>query len=509
MPSAPRSESEQTKQELEDFIRHAANLVLLEGGDPLLELAHHDWQVSLQFGKLLLEIWRPGRSLAWRVESIAYRDGGRLGLFVRKPRGREMTTLELRESSASVSLSRSDERARVRQTLLQSLQQHFPGWTFERVSNRSDREHSFSAWYTRGLAKRGKESWAFLGLGEQEAPAAADAALSFGLIWLDWLRRYREDLHIAGLKLFLPASAVLLAAHRTACLNSRAASVEIFEWPATEPRWAPIDLKDSGNVETRLAHRRRPDLWLRRTEDALRDTLSGWVERLEAVPDASGNTLSLRIFGLEVARLEGELAPRLAWGIENERREFRESDRAKFDEFMRRVIETRRAKSERKDHLYYRLQPERWLESLLIRDLSQLDPAIRARYAYSQVPAFSGGDRGVVDILSVTAGGRLVVIELKLHEEITLPVQGLDYWLRVKWLNDRRQFQPFGYFHGLELSPAAPILYLVSPAFRFHSTTRKILQFFDPSIEVVLVGLNQSWRDGVKVLFRTGAAISD
>jgi hypothetical protein len=121
---------------------------------------------------------------------------------------------------------------------------------------------------------------------------------------------------------------------------------------------------------------------------------------------------------------------------------------------------------------------------------------------YPQVPAFSGTDRGVIDLLTTTRRGRLAVVELKVHEEINLPLQGLDYWLRVNWLQKRNQFQEFGYFQGCELSAAAPLLYLVSPAFRFHSTTEKLLSYFDPTIEVILIGINDSWRKEIKVLFR-------
>ena len=116
--------------------------------------------------------------------------------------------------------------------------------------------------------------------------------------------------------------------------------------------------------------------------------------------------------------------------------------------------------------------------------------------------------RGVIDILGVTQSAgrgmrnRLAVIELKVSEEINLPLQGLDYWLRVKWLQERGQFKEFGYFSGTELSNEAPLLYLVCPAFRFHSTTGRMLRYLHPSIEVVQVGLNDQWRDGVKVLFR-------
>jgi hypothetical protein len=118
------------------------------------------------------------------------------------------------------------------------------------------------------------------------------------------------------------------------------------------------------------------------------------------------------------------------------------------------------------------------------------------------VPAFSGTDRGVIDILSVTRAGRLAVIELKLHEEINLPMQGLDYWLRVKWLHGRGQFQPAGYFPEIGLASSPPLLYLVSPAFRFHSSTDRLIRYLDPAIEVVQIGLNDQWREQVKVLFR-------
>ena len=45
-------------------------------------------------------------------------------------------------------------------------------------------------------------------------------------------------------------------------------------------------------------------------------------------------------------------------------------------------------------HEFYRLQSERWLESLLFQDITRLDPALSPEHVYPQVPAFSGTDRG-------------------------------------------------------------------------------------------------------------------
>jgi hypothetical protein len=226
------------------------------------------------------------------------------------------------------------------------------------------------------------------------------------------------------------------------------------------------------------------------------------------VPDASANFLSLRVLGLEIARVEGLLAPRIFYGLEGSVRRLEAGEEKDLRRFACRVLEVRATTSESPAHEFYRLQPERWLESLLVRDITRLDPGLSPDCVYPQVPALAGADRGVIDILSVSRPGRLAVIELKLEEDINLPLQGLDYWLRVKWLHERGQFQEFGYFPGKTLAPTVPLVYLVSPAFRFHSTTERVLRYLDPSIEVIEVGLNDRWREGVKVLFRRPARAS-
>ena len=236
-------------------------------------------------------------------------------------------------------------------------------------------------------------------------------------------------------------------------------------------------------------------------------------------------------------------ATRVSFGIEGNLRKLQEDDPTDFYEFLNYVIGARHAHAKDPSHELYRLQSERWLESLLVRDLTRIDPAFLADFVYPQVPAFAGVaqsdeaissgasanhgfskgapfagpplararsrmTRGVIDILGVTrpsgsgAGHRLAVVELKVHEEINLPLQGLDYWLRVKWLQERDQFKTSGYFRGIELSAAPPLLYFVCPAFRFHSTTEKLIRYLNPAVEVILVGINQTWRRGIKVLFR-------
>jgi len=498
------------QRELEAFLRSLAHPVVVEDESELFDLTAARWKLTVEFGKLLFEAWNAARSIARRVEGIAYRDRGRMGIFARKPGGRETGTLEFRELEPPqrAGRTRAADRPRFRRQFLALLAREYSGWHLEGVSSRSDLERSFSIWYTRGLARQGRTGWAFLGLGETEPVAAADGVLAHGLIWLDWLRSQSQHATVPGLKLFLPPAAVQLTAHRAACLNARAAQVEILEWKMGDARPVPVDLRDYGNVETRLAPRRQGELLVEAHRPLLREWAGDSLEEMDLVADPSGNSTSLRVRGLEVARGEGQISPRVYFGLEGSVQKLEDANRGDFRRLLKDVLELRDARSRNTSHEFYRLQSERWLESLLLRDITKIDPELVPSCVYPQVPAFSATDRGVIDVLSVTRRGRLAVIELKLQEEINLPIQGLDYWLRVKWLADRKQLQERGYFHGVELAQAPPLLYLVCPAFRFHSTTGQVLRYFHPSIEIIQVGLNDQWREGVQVLFRRAARAS-
>jgi hypothetical protein len=499
MPTEPLGE---LQGEIEALLGRLHHPVLVENEVELMDLTAAHWRLNIEFGKLIFSAWNSGRSFSRRVEEMAYRDRDRFGIFVRKPGGRETTTLEFRELRAPASVGRAAGRTAFRQQLMALLERDYRGWKFERVSNRSDREHSFSSWYTRGLARQGRSAWAFLGLGEEEATAAADGVLAFGLIWLDWLRSQADRVAITELKLFIPPAAISMIAHRAAYLDPRALHVEIYEWRAGQPSATRVELRDYGNVETHLAARRQAELLKETHARLLVDMLGDLSAGIDIVPDSAGTFSSLRIEGLEVARIEGQLAPRIYFGLEGSFRRWEESCHDEFKDFLREVRRIRCAGSPDPQHEFYRLQSERWLESLLFQDITRIDPVLSPEHVYPQVPAFSGTDRGIIDLLTVTRRGRLAVVELKVHEEINLPLQGLDYWLRVSWLQKRDQFHEFGYFQGCELSAAPPLLYLVSPAFRFHSTTEKLLGYFDRNIEVILIGINDTWRKEIKVLFR-------
>src|SRR5205085_689074 len=178
--------------------------------------------------------------------------------------------------------------------------------------------------------------------------------------------------------------------------------------------------------------------------------------------------------------------------------------------------------------------PERWLESEVIGNIEMLDSRLRGNgdlsglhqsvgqecpshigtsgqkhrnlNLYSQVPAFSAADRAMIDVLTLTRENRLTVVELKADEDIHLPLQGVDYWARVAWHQERGEFHKFGYFPGCELSSQKPLLLLVAPALHVHPATDIILHYLSPEIQWELLGIDERWRDEVRVVYRKRAS---
>ena len=156
---------------------------------------------------------------------------------------------------------------------------------------------------------------------------------------------------------------------------------------------------------------------------------------------------------------------------------------------------------ERGDPLF-RMCPERWLESLITRDVRGIDERLDPRFVYSQVPAFASTDRAMIDVLTCTLDGRLAILELKADEDIHLPLQGLDYWARVRYHQNEGGFVRNGYFAGRELSAAPPLLYLVAPALRTHPATDTLLRYLSPQIQWTVAQVDERWRDAVRVVNR-------
>ena len=181
------------------------------------------------------------------------------------------------------------------------------------------------------------------------------------------------------------------------------------------------------------------------------------------MPHIAGQAVSIRLRGLEVARVskEGTVYP--------------------LGEPLSRVIEEiaglRRYGSR---HPLARTHEERWLESNLICNIRQLLPSIDVRHIYPQVPSFVGEERNIIDLLTITREGRLVIIEIKVSADPDLPFQALDYWIAVEHHRKAGDFARKGYFPGCNLLNEPALLVLVAPLLAYHKTSHMLTTLLAP-----------------------------
>jgi hypothetical protein len=480
------------QQTIQSFLEACTEPVLCEPGEESLVITADNFLLECRNGALSLQAWDDRRNLVRRVTGIEDQSRGKLVLRIERfgKRTGTLSLIDLRRT-AGQNLQLKSTRLEFRELFRRFLRRQFPTFKVAELTTEADLEHSLSPAYPRALLRQGAAAWAAIGASPD--PFHADGSLTFGLIWLDYLRHREHSLVIHGLVLYLPAGREKTACLRLLFLDPAAAQYDAFVYTedGIEQR---IDLRDYGNLDTRLEPCRRH----------LPSQLDGQLQPIREIPgveiiDRADGELSLRVRGLEFARTaDGELL----FGLEKKRK----ARSSSWGEIHRLAVELTRFRcadaADRLNPLYLRNR-EAWLESQVRTSLEELDAQLLAAPIYDQVPAFAAADRGVLDLLALERSGRLAVIELKAAEDIHLPLQALDYWMRVKWHLDRREFSAHGYFPGMPLLTEPPRLLLVSPALDFHPSNEVVLRYFAPHIEVERIGVGLEWRKELKVVSRS------
>jgi len=496
---------EQLARAIQEFLGEAPSAVVREEGEILFDFASARYSLLTEHDKCVLHLWSQERNAVRRVVDLEQKNGTLVLSVLRFGQARPAKLEICRERDQRTPSARKASREGYRRLLERALARNFPEWRLERASCAMDLERSFSPVYTRGELRHGNTAMAVLGVNGEEMQASIDAALTFGLLWLDHCRQDARGV-VAGLKLFLPPQTGAIVRERMAHLNHAAAQFALYEFDERELAFTELDCRDRGNVETRLVH--CPD------QLAVRDRFAEQIDRVRAIvldaelSVASAYEVAFRIHGLEFARARLAADPRsfrnaaqLVFGAPPAETPVTEENWDEFKDFARMLAG---ARNEHADHAnpLFRMQPERWLESLVLRDLGKLDGRLLPAPVYSQVPAFSASDRGMIDVLGLARDARLAVLELKADEDIHLPLQGIDYWARVEWHRQRGEFRRFGYFAGRELAPEPPLLLLVAPALHVHPATDTLLRYVAPEIDCELLGIDERWREEIRVIFR-------
>ena len=471
-----------------------------EDGEWLAELAGLHCELRRQGKNSLVHIWSDERNLTRRVLRVKEHSENQIILEVQrfgraKPGRLEFLRTDSRRSPGRI--TREQFRARLHRL----LGQWFPDAVVESLTTAPDLEHSFSGLYVRGQMHEGSRAWALLAVSPSEDAVAIDGLLAFGLLWLDWTRGHADRRAVEGLRLFVPEGASRSLRERVLAL-SPAVRTEIYEFNVPDGRVQKMDPADAGNLEGWLMSRREIEFALAGARDAVarvRGMVPGMAQAIEARVPARTKEVALCFRGLEFARWTKD---GLFFGLEDAREPVSPSAQPALERLIQQLDFHRNPLAKEANDPLYRAAPERWLETLVLADATRLDAQLNPAHLYSQVPALAAGDRGVLDLLGVTWRGRLVVIELKASEDLQLPIQAVDYWLRVCRHQREGDFEQFGYFSGIKLDPQPPLVWLVAPGLRFHSATDTLLRYLSPEIQVTRIGLNENWRRGLKIVFR-------
>ena len=224
------------------------------------------------------------------------------GLTVQRMGQAKPTKLEIcRERDRRTPTAKRAARVAYQRVLHRVLQRRFAGFTVDRLSTSMDLERSFGPVYARGLLHRGRSAFAVLGVNGQETQGSIDAALTFGILWLDACRVAKAGkFAVEGLKLFLPAGASALTRERIAHLNPDAAKWQLYELEERDENLKELDTSDCGNVATRLVHST--------DELAVQARFAAAVSQVRAlmseaeVATLSPGEIAFRCHGLEFAR---------------------------------------------------------------------------------------------------------------------------------------------------------------------------------------------------------------
>lgn len=457
------------------------------------------WELRGALAKPVLSVHSDQVNITHRIVAISAESDGHLALSFERLGNARPGRIEFHRLDFTRPV-REIAREEFRLRLARILAERFPDETLEApLVTGPDLEHSLSGNYARGVLRSPAGRWALLAVPDSELPATSANCLTFGLLWLARVRETAREGYVVGLKVIVAKEAGKRLAHLAKALSSSIA-LEIYEFDARSESLLRVDLNSFANRDNWLVTCRARQSLLDSAAADLGPIVATAPQAITLHPDPQNSEIILRFRGLAFARWENRL---IFFGSSSDlRRKLTAASHSDLVQILHDLELYRHPLATNTRHPLYRAQPERWLEAIVRSDVTRVDVSLDPRFVYTQLFTNAAADRSILDVLTVTTSGRLAIIELKASEHIHLPLQAADYWLRIQRHLEQGDFAHHGYFPQLELQKTAPLVFLVAPAMRFHSTTGQLLRHLSQSMEVVRVGIAESWRRSLRVVLR-------
>ena len=477
-----------------------------------LTLSRSEFDFRVSQGRLIFSCWSERGTINWRVVGWEWTDE-RLRLDVTRRMGAERAVLELVPRASASAISEVVSAARrencERMALLACAKARGAKVLRARLSPGARRGQPGR--YARILLRLPFERIAVTGTVAEASAHDVDAFLSAALVWFLRLSDAAREPYIQKLWLIVQKERVEATVERLALLKDHLRrAITLYEIDDRMQEIAPVPMLNRAELwakKDRTRFRSPP------VETEVSETCAYVIalapHAIDVVRARHGETL--RFHGLPFARVRRVMGLERVWfGIEGSRRRpLDESTEQEWIKLLRELAEHRHALADDRQHALYKALPEAWLESLLRRDITQLDPGLiiaplHAQFRASQEARGAGGGGGTrpVDLLALRRDGRLVVIELKVSEDREHVMQGADYWRQVEAHRRQGHITRARLFGDAVIRDEPPLVYLVAPTLSFHRSFNTLAQAIDPEIEIYRFDINEDWRSGVRVMRR-------
>src|SRR4030081_3197910 len=212
---------------IERFIASCREPLLCEPGEESVAISADNFVLESRNEILTLQAWDDRRNLARRVTGIEQEARGKLVLRIERF-GKRTGTLSLIDLSAAKNqhINLRSNRLEFRELFRRFLRRHFPTSKIVELTTEADLEHSLSPAYPRALLRHGTSAWVAIGAGQDAFHS--DGVLTFGLIWLDYVRRRNPELVVHGLILYLPRDREKTTCLRLLFLDPKVAQYQAF-----------------------------------------------------------------------------------------------------------------------------------------------------------------------------------------------------------------------------------------------------------------------------------------
>jgi len=486
------------------FAGHAEWLCSVDQNEAY-SLHRNEIEISISTDRLMLSCWTEKGTRTWRLLDWFW-NGEALAFHGSRKMGAERPFIELipRTSASSITATiRAARQARCYRLaeLASALE---PDTRIERASLSPGARRGQPGRYARILLRRKRYRIAVTAPVIPTRVGAVDAFLSAALLWFHRTSERIRPPYIDQLWLIVSKEILHPTIHRVSLL--RDGLRQIIKLHVVNDELSVLELRECPD---------RRELWKKRLARFPPVPPASMTPQTLAIIDEAPDAIdvvharhgeTLRYFGLPFARVRSLMGAERVWfGIEGAYR--RILDDASIHDWINLLNELREHRSAGEldhRHALYRSAAEAWLESLLRKDITKLDPGLIIAPLHAQFRTARGGKLGIrpIDMLALRQDGRLVVIELKVADDREHVLQGADYWRRVEAHRRRGHIAKAKLFGNREIRDESPLVYLVAPTLRVHPSFGTLARCIAPDIEIYRFDINEDWRTGVRVMRR-------